>query len=117
MNAPARLPFSITIPSVDYECFDVLFRRSVKGSNIVEEMVGVEALKMELGNRERNLIWSGQATEPGEGCRIGIVGQASRFHPTSENSTVRALRIPSKREPSYLMLDLPIRNWRPCHQN
>ena len=48
MNASARLPCSIAIPSVNYECFDALSRRSVKGSKIVEEMVGVEALKMEF---------------------------------------------------------------------
>ena len=72
--------------------------------------------KWSLGNRERNLIWSGQATQPGEDCCIGTVGQASRFRLTSENSTVRALGISSKREPSHLMLDLSIRTWRPSHQ-
>ena len=49
MNASARVPFSIAISSVNYECFDALSRRSVKGTKIVEEMVGVEALKMDFG--------------------------------------------------------------------
>ena len=48
MNASARLPFSIAIPSVNYKCFDALSPGSMKGTKIVQEMVGVEALKMEF---------------------------------------------------------------------